>query len=146
MQNNHEIKESEKLIMSLDYILLYLKRRFPHIDVKSYVPFSFTIGSNNQGEGIEDTFEMQRSLFFGHLNISINPNDAPLEEEKIEIKYRSYFNTIPFIKTVTRQVEKENLINESSQSNELFDQLTISQQSDKYDFYLTFIGFKIDYN
>jgi len=142
----HEIQDNEKQIMSLDFVLLYLNRNFPHIDVKSVTPYSFTIGSNNHAEGIEDNIDLPRSLFFGMLQVCINPNDAPLAVEKIEIKYRSYLNVKPFIKTITRQVEQENLINESSVSNELFDSLTITQASDKYDFYLTFMGFKIDYN
>lgn len=141
-----DLDSNEKQIMSLDYILKYIERNFSQYVVKSVTPFTFTIGSNNHSEPIEDNFQIDRSLFFGYLQICINPNDAPLEAEKIEIKYRSFLNTIPFFKTITRQVEQENLINESSESRELFDQLTISQSSTKYDFYVTFIGFKIDYN
>lgn len=146
MKKEYNINESEKTIMSLDFVLLYLQRNFPHIDVKSVTPYSFTIGSNNHSENIDDSIDLPRSLFFGQLQICINPNDAPLAPEKIEIKYQSYLNVKPFFKTITRQVEQENLINESSVSNELFDTLTITQASDKYDFYLTFMGFKIDYN
>lgn len=147
MTNNiYEIKEGEKNIMSLDYILLYLQRNFSHISVKSVSPYSFTVGSNNQGEGLELDFSIQNCLFFGMLQISINPNDGNLQAEKIEIKYRSYLNNQPYLKTITRFVETENLINESSQSYELFDSLEVAQASTKYDFYFTFIGFKIDYN
>jgi hypothetical protein len=146
MEIQNQPDTSAKIIMSLDYVIDYLNKRFPHLSIKSVTPYSFTIGSNNQGEGLSQTEEQQRTLFFGLLNISINPNDNALAPEKIEIKYRSYFNPTPYFKTITRQVESENLINESSQSYELFDSLTISQSSTKYDFYLTFIGFKIDYN
>lgn len=141
-----DIKDSEKNILSLDYILLYINKNFPHLQVQSITPFSFTIGSNNHDENIEDSISLPGSLFFGKLFICINPNDAPLAPEKIEIKYRSYLNRVPFFKTITRQVEQENLINESSVSEELFDSLTITQASEKYDFYLTFMGFKIDYH
>lgn len=141
-----EIKDSEKLIMSLDYILLYIKRNFPHIQTKSITPFSFTIGSKNNDEPIQNTLELPNSLFFGTLQICINPTDAILQAERIRIKYRSYLNRTPFFKTITRMVETENLINESSESKELFDSISITQTSTKYDFYLTFLGFKIDYN
>lgn len=141
-----EIKDTEKIIMSLDYILLYIKRNFPHLQVKSISPFSFTVGSNNHAEPIENSLDLPNSLFFGTLQICINPTNAVLQAEKIEIKYRSYLNRVPYFKTITREVEIENLINESSESKELFDSISITQTSTKYDFYLTFLGFKIDYN
>lgn len=140
-----EIYGEAKEIMSLDYILVYLERNFPFLTVSSVRPFSFTIGSNNHNEGIENVFQMNSCLFFGNLNVCINPNGVEMEAEKIEIKYRSYFNQVPFIKTITRMVEIENYINEASVTAELFDNLDISQQSTAYDFYLTFLGFKIDY-
>lgn len=140
------ISESEGQIMSLPFIGLYLRRNFPALTIKSVTPFSFTIGSNNNGENLEEEYAIERCLFFGTLQICINPNGNALANEKIEIKYRSYFNGLPYFKTITRIVEQENLINEASFSTELFDSLQISQASNKYDFYLTFIGFKIDYN
>lgn len=142
----YEINNNQGQIMSLDYILLYLRRNFPNITIKSITPYSFTIGSNNNGENLYSDYALERSLFFGTLQICINPNASVLDDEKIEILYRSYFNGTPYMKRITRIVEKENLINEASYSSELFDSLSISQASIKYDFYLTFIGFKIDYN
>lgn len=133
-----------KVILSLDYILQYISRSFSYKQVKSVTPYSFTVGSNNRGENLNQEYGLTSSLFFGHLFLSINPNDNDLADEKIEIKYRSYFNQKPYYKYITRFVEKENLINESTNSIELFDDLQITQQSNKYDFYFTFIGFKID--
>lgn len=142
-----EYSSSQKELMSIDFILLFIRRRFPNMQVKSTTPWSFTIGSNNNGEDLPSDYELQnKSLFYGKLFLSINPNDNPLASEKIKIKYRSYFNDKPFFKHITRQVEMENLINENSFSDELFDELTIDQQSNKYDVYFTFVGFKIDYN
>ena len=135
----------EMQIMSLPFVEKYLSMNFPNIVIESVTPFSFTIGSNNQGEDIENSIDFQHSLFFGVLQICINPNGSDLQPEKIELKYRSYLNHKPFIKTITRIVETENMINEASESKELFDNLEISQTSTVYDFYVTFFGFKIDY-
>lgn len=144
LTDKFEIFGGAKEIMSLDYVLTYMERSFPLLKVSSVRPFSFTIGSNNHGEGISNKLEMKKCLFFGKLQICINPNGNLMVPEKIEIKYRSHFNDRPYLKTITRIVEIENYINESSESVELFDQLTITQESSAYDFYLTFYGFKID--
>jgi len=141
-----EIDITSREIMSLDFILLYLRRNFPRFTIKTVTPYSFTIGSNNNEEGLENNVAFTKSLFFGQLHLCINPNTNPLANELIRIKYKSYLNSKPYFKTITRIIEIENLINESTVSNELFDELTITQASDKYDFYFTFIGFKIDYN
>lgn len=132
------------VINSLPFIEEFLSRNYAQKKIKAITPYSFTIGSNNNGEGLQYTYGLSKSLFFGTLQLSINPNNRNLQEERIIIKYRSYFNHTPFYKYITRFVEKENLINESSSSIELFDDLVITQQSNKYDFYFTFIGFKID--
>jgi hypothetical protein len=139
-----EIFGGAKEIMSLDYVLTYMERSFPLLQVASVRPYSFTIGSNNHAEGIQDHFEMKKCLFFGKLQICINPNGTAMVPEKIEIIYRSHLNDRPYFKTITRLVEIENYINESSESVELFDLITITQASSSYDFYCTFLGFKID--
>ncbi len=142
-----EFSSSEKELMSVDFILLFIRRRFPQKQIKSVTPWSFTVGSNNNGEDLPNSYELtNKSLFYGKLFLSVNPNDNPLANEKIKIKYQSYFNDKPFFKHITRQVEMENIINENSFSDELFDELTIEQQSNKYDVYFTFVGFKLDYN
>ena len=143
--NLRDYKENEMQIMSLPFITKYLEMNFPSINIQTVTPYSFTIGSNNQGENIDNQINFPQSLFFGILQVCINPNDSQLSEERIEIKYRSYLNEKPFYKTITRLIELENYINEASESNELFDDLQITQASVKYDFYLTFVGFKIDY-
>ena len=144
LSDRFEIFGNAKEIMSLDYVLTYMSRSFPGFTVESVRPFSFTIGSNNHGEGIENELEMKNTFFFGKLVICINPNGEMITAEKIEIKLRSYLNSAPYIKTITRLVEAENYINEASESIELFDQIEISQQSTAYDFYLTFLGFKLN--
>ncbi|PRY50387.1 hypothetical protein B0I27_109110 [Arcticibacter pallidicorallinus] len=132
-------------ILSLGYIRQYLEKNYAGRRIKSITPYSFTVGSDHNNEGLQLHLGIEKALFYGHLYLSINPNDKNLQEEKIVIKYRSYFNHTPYFKHITRFVEKENLINESSSSIELFDSLEIAQQSTKYDFYFTFIGFKIDF-
>lgn len=142
-----EFTSSQKELMSVDFILLFIRRRFPSFQIKSVTPWSFTVGSNNHAEDLPSVYELpNKSIFYGKLFLSINPNSNPLASEQIKIKYRSYFNDKPFFKHITRQVEMENIINENSFSDELFDQLSIEQQSNKYDVYFTFVGFKIDYN
>lgn len=140
-----EIFGSAKEILTLDYVLTYMERNFPQKIVESVRPFSFTIGSNNHGEIIDEKFEMKNCFFFGKLQLCINPNGDTLVAEKIEIKYQSWFNDKPFDKYITRLVEIENYINESSDSTELFDKIEITQASTAYDFYVTFLGFKINY-
>ncbi|QNK64251.1 hypothetical protein H7F33_07140 [Pedobacter sp. PAMC26386] len=133
-----------QIINSLDFIEDFLERNYAQKKIRSITPYSFTIGSNNNNEGLSYQYGLTKSLFFGQLQLSVNPNNNNLQDERIVIKYRSYFNHTPFYKFITRFVEKENLINEASNSIELFDDLVITQQSTKYDFYFTFIGFKID--
>lgn len=142
---DEQIKSYGKLhIENLDFILEFMAAHHASKRVKSIKPYSFTIGSNHHGENLSLSYGLTNSLFYGKLQLCINPNDAPLAPEKIQIKYRSYLNHTPYDKYITRIVEKENLINEASDSLELFDNLQVTQQSNKYDFYFTFIGFKID--
>lgn len=131
-------------IYSSDFILKFIQHNYPSKQVRSVMPYSFTVGSNNNGEPIDLNYGLERALFYGFLYLNINPNDNALQVERIRIRYRSYFNQVPFYKTITRYVENENLINENSSSLELFDDLQVTQSSTKYDFYLTFVGFKID--
>lgn len=131
-------------INSLPFVMDYINENFSELEIKSVSPYSFTIGSNHNNETIDYEIELQRSLFYGDLFISINPNDNQLQDEKIKLSYRSYWNEKPFYKHITRQIEIENLVNESSVSTELFDKITLDQISSKYDVYVTFLGFKID--
>lgn len=146
MENQFNITSQQGNLMSLDFILLLIKKQFPHLIIRTITPYTFTIGSNNNGENLPLEEDLKSSMLFGNLQLCINPNDNPLATEKVQIRYRSYFNTKPYFKTITRQIEIENWLNEATVSTELFDKLTITQQSDAYDVYLTFIGFKIDYN
>lgn len=131
-------------IYSLDYIKEFFRHNYAQKQIKSITPYSFTVGSQNNGENIQDTILIPDSIFYGFLYLCINPNENPLQNEVIKIRYRSYFNVTPYYKYISRFVEDENYINENSDSLELFDELTIQQASTKYDFYLTFVGFKID--
>lgn len=131
-------------IYSPDYIRAFLRENYPQKEIRSVIPYSFTVGSNNDGENLASSYKLERALFYGFLYLNVNPNSNALQAEKIEIKYRSYFNVTPYKKRITRIVEIENLINENSSSIELFDDLEITQYSTKYDFYLTFVGYKID--
>ena len=142
--NLKDTKNNDFNIYSPAYIRAFLQENYPRKKVESVIPYSFTVGSNNNGENLPNEFKLQNSLFYGYLYLNINPNDAELQTEKIEIIYRSYFNVEPFYKRITRFIEDENYINENSNSIELFDDLQITQKSDKYDFYLTFVGYKID--
>ena len=132
-------------IASLPFIRQYLERAFSGRTIKSVTPYAFTVGSNFQNEGLTYNEGTDKAVFYGHLYLSINPNSNDLQPERIQIKYRSYLHHRPFIKTITRFVEKENLINEASQTLELFDSLEVTQQSTRYDFYFTFLGYKIDF-
>jgi len=132
-------------IMSLPFCIDFVRENFPHLQIKSISPYSFTIGSQNNEENISYNHQQSNSLFFGKLYLNINPNENELEPEVIKITFRSYFNTIPYEKHINRIVERENLINEQTYSEELFDNISLIQTSKKYDLYLTFVGFKIDY-
>ncbi|MFB2120050.1 hypothetical protein [Parapedobacter sp. 2B3] len=131
-------------IYSPAYIRSFLAENYSRMKVKSVIPYSFTVGSDNNGEDLPKDYHIPNSLFFGFFNLSVNPNDNALQPEKIEIQYRSYFNIEPYMKRITRYVEQENLINENSQSIELFDLLELNFESTKYDTYFTFVGYKID--
>ncbi len=148
MSQEHIISSSLKKysygIDSLHFVIDYIRENFTYLEIKSIQPYSFTIGSNHNGESVSFDFEQANSLFYGMLTLSINPNQNLLQEEEILVKYRSYWNKRPFWKYIRRQVENENLINEASTTTELFDQIELSQDSTKYDLYLTFVGFKID--
>lgn len=133
-----------QIINSLAFVREFLERNHAKKKIRSITPYAFAIGSNNHDEGLTYNYGLKNSLFFGYLQLSINPNESNLQEERITVKYRSYFNHTPYYKNITRFVEQENLINEASSSIELFDDLVITQQSTKYDFYFTFVGFKID--
>lgn len=138
------MQQKEINLYSNDYILEYLKNNYPQKAIRSIIPYSFTVGSNNNLEGLSLSYGLEKSLFYGFLYLCISPNDSNLAPEKIVIEYRSYLSQFPYQKRITRFVEQENLINENSSSLELFDLLTVTQESLKYDFYLTFVGFKID--
>lgn len=138
------IKEYQYGIDSLPFVLDAVRTNFSHLEIKSVNPYFFTIGSNFNNEGLKYDIELVNSLMYGRLYISINPNGNPIADEVIKLKYRSYFDKIPFWKHITRKVEIENLINESTVSTELFDKIELEQLSDSYDVYVTFAGFKID--
>jgi hypothetical protein len=138
------ISSTSNVINSLGFIEEFIARNYAQKKIKSITPYAFAIGSKNNGEDLEYDYNIPKSLFFGYLQLSINPNDNNLQPEKIVLKYRSYLNHTPFYKYITRYVEKENLINEASSSLQLFDDLTLVQQSTKYDTYLEFVGYKID--
>lgn len=148
MKNTHLltnlVRQYQYGIDSLPFVIDYIKDNFSFLEIKSVSPYSFTIGSDNHGENIQMDIELKNSLFFGDLQICINPNSNPLADELIELKYRSYWNTRPYWKFITRKVEIENLINESTYSRELFDSIELTQLSNSYDVYVTFTGFKID--
>jgi len=135
-------------IDSLAFVLDYVRDNFPHLEIKSVSPYSFTLGSSWQPDPWKENIgygaDYANCLFYGHLSISINPNSDVLADELIELRYRSYWNKIPFWKRITRKVEIENLINESTVSVELFDRIDLSQLSASYDLYVTFKGFKLD--
>ncbi|MGJ1351998.1 hypothetical protein ACR79P_06505 [Sphingobacterium spiritivorum] len=131
-------------INSLPFVVDYIRENFSQLEIKSVSPYSFTIGSNFNGEPISYDFDQEYSLFYGDLFLSVNPNSNVLQNEEIVLTYRSYWNTKPYLKRITRQIEIENLVNESSVSTELFDKITLDQTSSKYDVYVTFVGFKID--
>lgn len=137
-------KKPENQINSLEYIKEFLSAHYAQKQIKSIKPYCFTVGSDNHGEGLKYDYGLTNSLFFGNLYLSINPTGDVLQDEKIEIKYRSYLNHTPYYKYITRVVEKENMINEASASTELFDSLQVTQASSRYDFYFSFVGFKID--
>ena len=131
-------------INSIEFAREFIEVNHPKRKIYRVIPYAFTIGSNNNSEGLPAEFNQNGCLFFGNLTICLNPNTSDLANELIRIRYRSYFNVIPYFKYITRIVEMENLINEITTSVELFDSLTIQQSSAKYDFYLTFTGYKID--
>lgn len=131
-------------IGSLPFVIDYVREHFSQLEIKSVSPYAFAIGSNFNGENISYEVEHENCLFFGELSIQINPNSNVLADELIEVQYRSYWNNVPFFKRISRKVEIENLINESTVSVELFDKITLTQLSNSYDVYVTFKGFKID--
>jgi len=131
-------------IDSLPFVIDYVRENFSHLEIKSVSPYSFTIGSSWNGEQISYVESYENCLFYGDLAISINPNSNVLADEHIKLTYRSYWNKIRFVKHITRKVEIENLINESTVSTELFDEIHLEQLSGSYDVYVTFKGFKID--
>jgi|GEM_PF-2281670 len=133
-------------IDSLAFVLDYVRDNFSHLEIKSVSPYSFTIGSDWHGDNPTLVYhaEYENCLFYGDLSVSINPNGNPIADELIELRYRSYWDKQPFIKWITRKVEIENLINESTVSVELFDRITLTQLSSAYDVYVTFKGFKLD--
>lgn len=131
-------------IDSLPFVIDFIKENFSHLEIKSVSPYSFTIGSNWNDEGLNYDIELSNTLMYGNLNLSINPNGNPIADELIQLKYRSYFDKKPFFKHITRKVEIENIINESTISVELFDKIELTQMSNAYDLYVTFTGFKID--
>lgn len=137
-------RKPEVQINSIEFAKEFVALHHTDKQIKSVKPYSFTVGSNNHNEGLTYSYGKMYSLFYGYLYLNVNPNGNPLQDEKIEIRYRSYFNKKPYFKYITRIVEKENMINESSSSIELFDMLEVTQASTRYDFYYTFVGFKID--
>lgn len=138
--------QASKDILSLDWVLIYLQVNYPRYQIKSVTPYTFTLGSNNHSEGLELTKKEPHTLFFGKLQLDINPNGDAFANDNISLKIHSLFNPVSFDRHLTRIIEIQNYINEQTERIELFDNVEITSNSILYDTYLSFIGFKIEYN
>jgi len=132
-------------ILTKDWVLLYLQHNFPDRRIESVTPFSYTIGSNNHGEGLENELKISGSMFFGKLQLDVNPNGNAFANDNITIELDSLFNTKVFTRHLNRIIEIQNYLNEQTERIELFDRIKITSSSTLYDSYLALIGFKIDW-
>lgn len=132
-------------ILTKDWVLLYLQHNFPDRIIESVTPFSTTIGSNNHTEGLENELRIKGSMFFGKLQLDINPNGNTFANDNITIEIDSLLNTKPFTRHLNRIVEIQNYVNEQTERIELFDRVKVISTSTLYDCYLALIGFKIDW-
>lgn len=139
-------QQTSKDILSLDWVLLYIQKNYPQYQVKSVSPYTFTLGSSNHGEGLELEKEIPNTLFFGKLQLDINPNGSTFANDNINLIIHSLFNPTSFDRHLNRIIEIQNYINEQTERTELFSRVEITSNSSLYDTYLSFIGFKIDYN
>lgn len=131
---------------TIDYCLKYMELYHTTKAVKAVTPFSFFLGT---GDGMDLKLETVNSLYWGKVILDINPNLSPLINTTIVLEIGSMFmsntNRQSQKKKITRYIEKENFLNESSERFEFFDQLELTSLSTAYDVYVTFIGFKIDF-
>lgn len=138
--------ENAKTILSLDWVLVYLRERFPQYQAKSVTPFSETLGSVNHSEDLKNKLFYPNSMLFGKLQLDINPNGSTFADDNITLRIRSFLNGAPFDRHLNRIIEIQNYLNEQTERTELFTEIEFTSKSTLYDSYLTFIGFKIDYN
>lgn len=132
-------------ILTKDWVLLYLQHNFPNRRIESVTPYSHTLGSNNNSEGLENELFIKGSMFFGKLQLDINPNGNTFAADNITIEIDSLLNTKVFTRHLNRIIEVQNYLNEQTERIELFDRLKIISSSSLYDSYLALIGFKIDW-
>jgi len=138
--------QASKDILSLDWVLNYIQVNMPVYQVKAVTPASYTIGSNNHSEGLESVLQIENSIFFGRLQLDVNPNGNAFAADNITMLINSLLNPTPYTRHLNRIIEIQNYLNEQTERIELFDRLEITSTSTLYDTYLTFIGFKIDVN
>lgn len=148
IKNNllHFNESTSKEILSLDWVLLYLQHNFPNLQVKEVVPYTHALGTNNHNEGLDQVLEIKNSLFFGRLQLDINPNGSAFVAEEVTIQISSLFNHARYTRHLNRIIEIQNFLNEQTERIELFDRLSIENVSTGYDTYMTFIGFKLEVN
>lgn len=130
---------------TIDYCLKYMELYHTTKAIKAVTPYSFFLGT---GEGMDLKLENNNSLFWGKVILDINPNGGLLVNTQIVLKIGSMFTSNSLHgaqeKKITRYIEKENFLNESSERWEFFNALELTGISTAYDVYVTFIGFKID--
>jgi hypothetical protein len=130
---------------TIDFCLSYLELYHTKKSIKAVTPFSFMLGSDPQNDIKTET---PNSLYWGKVILDINPNLSQLVNSTIVLKIESMLgsnsNGNPITKKITRYIESENFLNESSERFEFFRSLELTNLSTAYDVYVTFIGFKID--
>lgn len=148
MKNDNSILYDAKKardISTVDYALAYLELYHTKKSVRAVTPFSFMLGSD---AGMPLKTETENSLYWGKVILDINPNLSPLVDTTIVLKINSMLDSNATSrsseKRITRYIEKENFLNESSERFEFFDFIELANLSTAYDVYVTFIGFKID--
>lgn len=127
-----------------EYLKAYLRENYPRFQIKSIIPFSFCIGTSNHGVTLQKEIIKSNCLYFGILNFTMSPISVDAVTERVEIEYTSFLNFQPYKKRITRLVVPENTINENSSNYELFEDCKINFESNKYDTYLNFVGYRID--
>lgn len=131
---------------NIDYCLKYMELYHTTKAIKAVTPFSFFLGS---GANMDTKLLNNNSLFWGKVILDINPNGSTLVDTKIVLELGSMFSSNYLhsseTKKITRTIERENFVNESSERHEFFDSCELTSLSTAYDVYVTFIGFKIDF-